>query len=99
MKKTRFLLLFSLISPILSSCSEETNKPQEKPEPTPPVELTEEEKNKETLQYTLPFLKQSFALNGSFDNGAQKFNISYIYQMSPTETRYKHFEYLGELWI
>ena len=96
MKKTRFLLLFSLISPILSSCSEETNKPQEKPEPTPPVELTEEEKNKETLQYTLPFLKQSFALNGSFDNGDQKFNISYIYQMSPTETRYKHFEYLGE---
>lgn len=92
MKKIKFLLLFSLISPVLSSCGQTVNEP----EPTPPVEKTEDEKNEETLKYTLPFLKQSFTLKGHFDNGEQKFNLTYIYQTSPTETRYKHFEYLDE---
>ena len=91
MKKTRLLRLSLLVLPVLGSCGPSENE-GENNDPT----LTREEINEQNMEYVIPYLRQSFTLTGTFYNGVQNFNLTYIYQTTPYEARYKHFEYLDE---
>ena len=73
MKKTRLLRLSLLVLPVLGSCGPSENE-GENNDPT----LTREEINEQNMEYVIHYLRQSFNLTGTFYNGVQNFNLTYI---------------------
>ena len=93
MRKKLFILSLVVLLPIIGSCGQSNNNESENNNDNG---LTVEENNKSNMEYVIPYLKQSFTLTGKFNNGTQDFNLTYIYQTTPYQSRYKHFEYLDE---